>query len=75
MLGLLAVEEAVRRALVGDDLVLDARRPSSARSKAALSSAVMLVVVAGLQREDRAPASAGRSWIGPGWPLRSPSEP
>ena len=73
MLGLLAVEEAVRRALVRDDLVLD----PGGRERASKRGVVLGRDVAS------SPACSARmgacicaaSWIGPGWPLRSPGEP
>ena len=73
---LLAVEEAVRRARIRDELVRDAGR-ASASSKAALSSAVMFLSSPACSARI-GHAISGARWIGPGepsWPLaRAPVE-
>ena len=74
VLGLPAVEEAVRGALVGDQLVLDA-----GGCEGALEGGVVVCRDV-VWSSPACSASTGASicaaaWIGPGWPLRSPVEP
>ena len=71
---LLAIEEAVRRARIGDDLVLDAGG-CEGRSKASTSVLRDSRVVAAHQREDRRRRASGTllgpgapSWVRPGRP-------